>query len=102
MEDVLKELHLESLIPHFLAERIEPANVVALSHEELCRVGVTTIGDRLKKNLFLCRGGNFALVAISNTNETNCPTPFRNCLFFCVGPSAITTIKRSHAFLENI
>ena len=81
MEDILKELHLESLIPHFLAERIEPANVVALSDEELCCVGVTTIGDRLKKNLFLCRGGNFALVAISNTNETNCPTPFRNCLF---------------------
>ena len=47
MEDILKELHLESLIPHFLAERIEPANVAALSDEELCRVGVTTIGDRL-------------------------------------------------------
>ena len=25
MEDILKELHLESLISHFLAERIEPA-----------------------------------------------------------------------------
>ena len=48
MEDILKELHLESLIPHFLAERIEPANVAALSDEELCRVGVTTIGDRLR------------------------------------------------------
>ena len=46
MEDILKELHLES--PHFLAERIEPANVAALSDEELCRVGVTTIGDRLR------------------------------------------------------
>ena len=48
MEDILKELHLESLIPHFLAERIEPANVAALSDEELCRVGVITIGDRLR------------------------------------------------------
>ena len=48
MEDILKELHLESLIPHFLAERIEPAKVAALSDEELCRVGVTTIGDRLR------------------------------------------------------
>ena len=48
MEDILKELHLESLIPHFLAGRIEPANVAALSDEELCRVGVTTIGDRLR------------------------------------------------------
>ena len=47
MEDILKELHLESLIPHFLAERMEPVNVAALSDEELCRVGVTTIGDRL-------------------------------------------------------
>ena len=48
MEDILKELHLESLISHFLAERIEPANVAALSDEELCRVGVTAIGDRLR------------------------------------------------------
>ena len=48
MEDILKELHSESLIPHFLAERIEPTNVAALSDEELCRVGVTTIGDRLR------------------------------------------------------
>ena len=47
-EDILKELHLESLIPHFLAERNEPANVAALSDEELCHVGVTTIGDRLR------------------------------------------------------
>ena len=53
MGDVLKELHLESLIPHFLAERIEPANVAALSDEELCRVGVTTIGDRLRLR-YLC------------------------------------------------
>ena len=48
MEDILKELHLESLIPHFLAERIEPANVAALSDAELCHVGVTTIGNRLR------------------------------------------------------
>ena len=33
MEDILKELHLESLIAHFLAERIEPANVAALSEK---------------------------------------------------------------------
>ena len=53
MEDILKELHLESLIPHFLAERIEPANVAALSDKEVCRVGVTTIGDRLRlRDLF--------------------------------------------------
>ena len=48
MQDILKELHLESVIPHFLAEQIEPANLAALSDEELCRVGVTTIGDSLR------------------------------------------------------
>ena len=48
MEDILKELHLESLIPHFSAERIQPANVAALSDEDLCHVGETTIGDRLR------------------------------------------------------
>ena len=62
MEDILKELHLESLIPQFLAERIEPANVAALSDEELCRVGVTTIGDRLRLR-DLCGKRSYARVS---------------------------------------
>ena len=46
MESILKDLKLESLIPKFVAERIEPENVSELSDDELVRLGVTTIGDR--------------------------------------------------------
>ena len=46
MKSILKELKLESLIPKFAAERIEPENVSELSDDELVRLGVTTIGDR--------------------------------------------------------
>ena len=48
MEGILKEVGLDSLIPQFSAERIEPANVAALTDEELSRLGVRTIGDRLR------------------------------------------------------
>lgn len=48
MENILRELGLESLIPQFSAERIEPENVSTLSDEELSRLGVNTIGDRIR------------------------------------------------------
>ena len=48
-----KDLKLESLIPKFAAERIEPENVSELSDDELVRLGVTTIGDR-HRLLALC------------------------------------------------
>ena len=46
MKSILKDLKLESLIPKFAAERIEPENVSELSDDGLVRLGVTTIGDR--------------------------------------------------------
>ena len=46
MKSILKDLKLESLIPKFAAERIEPENVSELSDDELVCIGVTTIGDR--------------------------------------------------------
>ena len=48
MENILKELGLESLIPQFSEERIEPENVSTLSDEELSCLGVNTIGDRIR------------------------------------------------------
>ena len=36
---------LESLIPKFASEKIEPENVAELSDEVLSRLGLTTIGD---------------------------------------------------------
>ena len=48
MENILRELKLESLFPKFVAQRIEPENVSALSDEELSCLGASTIGDRLR------------------------------------------------------
>ena len=48
MGNVLKELSLET--PQLFTERIEPENVsrLVLLYEELSRLGVTTIGDRVR------------------------------------------------------
>ena len=48
MEKILRELKLDSLFPKFVAQRIEPENVSALSDEELSCIAVSTIGDRLR------------------------------------------------------
>ena len=48
MENILRQLNLESLFPKFAAQRIEPENVSALSDEELSCLGVSTFGDRLR------------------------------------------------------
>ena len=45
MESILPD-GLESLIPKFASEKIEPENVAELSDEVLSRLGLTTIGDR--------------------------------------------------------
>ena len=46
MESILKDLKLESVIPRFAFENIEPENVAELSDEVLSRLRLTTIGDR--------------------------------------------------------
>ena len=45
-KSIPKDHKLESLIPKFAAERIEPENVSELSDDELVRLGGTSIGDR--------------------------------------------------------
>lgn len=54
MEGTLKDLKLESVIPKFAVERIEPENVSELSDVELARLGVTTIGDHHCISCTLC------------------------------------------------
>ena len=43
MESILKDLKLESLIPKFASEKIEPGNAAELSDEVLSLLGLTTI-----------------------------------------------------------
>ena len=47
MEDILERLNLSTLSERFLAERIEPETVMAMTDVELNRYVVTTFGDRL-------------------------------------------------------
>ena len=54
MEDILKELHLEGLGAQFRRERIVPSTILAMTDEQIERLGVTAIGDRVRLRL-LCR-----------------------------------------------
>ena len=48
MESILTELKLQSLFQRFAEERIQPEDVTRLSDDELVRLGLTTIGDRIR------------------------------------------------------
>ena len=45
---ILRELNLGTLVDRFDAEKIDPYNVISASDSELTRLGVSTIGDRIR------------------------------------------------------
>ena len=45
---ILRELNLGTLVDRFDAEKIDPYNVISASDRELTRLGVSTIGDRIR------------------------------------------------------
>lgn len=48
MEKILEEVGLSTLLQRFMEERIEPEIVLAMTDVELTRLGVATIGDRVR------------------------------------------------------
>ena len=48
MEAILQELSMETLLGRFRAQRMEPQAVLAATDAELVRLGVSTIGDRIR------------------------------------------------------
>ena len=48
MDKILRELNLGTLVDRFDAEKIEPDTVISASDSELSRLGVSTIGDRIR------------------------------------------------------
>ena len=46
--DKILEAGLSTLLPRFNDEQIEPELIVAMTDAELTRLGVTTIGDRVR------------------------------------------------------
>ena len=53
MEDILKELHLEDLGARLRRERIIPLTILAMTDEQIERLGVSAVGDRIRLRL-LC------------------------------------------------
>ena len=48
MEQILQSLNLGTLLGRFQEQRMEPETVLAASDQELVRLGVSTIGDRVR------------------------------------------------------
>ena len=48
MEQILQSLSLGSLLENFQGQRMEPQTVLDASDQELIRLGVCTIGDRIR------------------------------------------------------
>ena len=51
MENILRELKLQPLVQRFAEERIQPKDIIKLTDDELIRLGVVTIGDRMATNV---------------------------------------------------
>ena len=49
IKDVLQGIELSTLINRFAEEKIDVDQIVGLNDEELIRLGVSTIGDRIYK-----------------------------------------------------
>ena len=54
MEAILESLGLSTLLERFVEEKVEPETVLSLSENALIRLGVSTMGDRVRL-LDLCR-----------------------------------------------
>ena len=48
MDKILRELNLGTLVDRFDGEKIEPDTVISASDSELSRLGVSTIGNRIR------------------------------------------------------
>ena len=48
MEEILRSLGMETILGRFQAQRMEPQTTLAASDQELIRLGVSTIGERIR------------------------------------------------------
>ena len=78
MDKILEEAGLSTLLPRFNDERIEPELIVAMTDAELTRLGVTTIGDRVRLRS-ICRKKKDIYTENESTSSTNAVAP---CRFF--------------------
>ena len=74
MDKILEEAGLSTLLPRFNDERIEPELIVAMTDAELTRLGVTTIGDRVRLRS-ICRKKKDIYTENESTSSTNAVAP---------------------------
>ena len=48
MEGILRSLGMETILGRFQAQRMDPQATLAAFYQELVRLGVSTIGDRIR------------------------------------------------------
>ena len=48
MEEILRSLGMETILGRFQTQRMEPQTTLAASDQELIRLGVSTIGERIR------------------------------------------------------
>ena len=48
IEEILKRAGLSTLIGSFISEKIDPNIICTMNDEDMIRLGVTTIGDRIR------------------------------------------------------
>ena len=69
MDKIFEEAGLSTLLPRFKDERIEPEFIVAMTDAELTRLGVTTIGDRVRLRAVCRKKKDFT--ETQSTSSTN-------------------------------
>ena len=100
MDKVLEDAGLSTLTERFREERIDPQIVIAMSDVELARLGVTTIGDRIRLRS-ACRGKKDTANPISDRNsdrENNTLSPDGTTLS---SNSTAATVASERARLYN-
>ncbi|XP_044181451.1 uncharacterized protein LOC122947060 [Acropora millepora] len=70
MDKILRELNLGTLVDRFDAEKIEPDNVISASDSELTRLGVSTIGDRIRLRELCSRAGERADLEVPSASTS--------------------------------
>ena len=70
MDDILRELNLGTLVDRFNDEKVEVDTVISASDSELARLGVCTIGDRIRlRNLCKARKQEDSEVSHASTSN---------------------------------
>lgn len=69
----MKELNLETLVTNFRRERIVPVTIMSMNDEQIERLGVTAIGDRVRLRA-ACRGFEDGSTGVSSDGDRSVAT----------------------------